>query len=207
MSRIREIIKNSIVKDNEGENRYLIKDFPNLPSTDKNLDYLFILMSLQSMILNDEKIFFPTKFDIWFLDIIPNKKNLSEHNFSIDGIKKIIEENKTKLLEKKFFIKFQILFNNSNSLPTIRIHFYNFSDRGVNEISNESFLYPFIFFIYEEKIFNKRRIDKMKKVGINPNFIQILPMVNLCPVKFEENGEIISIIELERYLNRWNNEP
>ena len=47
----------------------------------------------------------------------------------------------------------------------------------------------------------------MKKVGINPNFIQILPMVNLCPVKFEENGEIISIKEVERYSNRWNNEP
>jgi hypothetical protein len=46
---------------------------------------------------------------------------------------------------------------NKNIQILLKPHFYNFSDRGVNEISNESFLYPFIFFIYEEKIFNKRR--------------------------------------------------
>jgi hypothetical protein len=202
MSQIKKILYSSNEKTINGETRCIINDFPNFPSTDKNLDYLFILMSVQSIIFKEEEISFPTKIDKWSVDISPTDNNITNNLFSYEGVKKVVKEFTKNLKEEKIFVKFQILFENIN-LPTIRIYFFKFSEKGEYKITNESFLYPFIFFVYDEDTFNKERIQKMEDVGMNTKFIQTLPMINICPVKYDNNGEIIILDELERYENEW----
>lgn len=202
MSKIQQILNRGEVKISNGEKRYVINDFPNFPSTDNNLDYLFLLMNIQSIIFNENNISFPTRINKWSLDIIPNEINLSNNLFSYDGIRKVINRYKNDLFEKKIFIKFQILFE-STELPIMRIHFFNFSKNGEIKISNESSLYPFIFFVYDENTFSSYRIERMKEVGINEKFIQLLPMINLCNVEFDNDGKLTPLKEIERYVNEW----
>jgi len=202
MSQIKQILHSSKEEITNGETNYIINDFPNFPSTDKNLDYLFILMSVQSIIFQQEKITFPTKIDKWFVDISPTDTNIKDNLFTYEGLKKVVKEITKNIKDGRIFVKFQIVYESSN-LPKIRIYFFKFSENGEHHILNESFLYPFVFFVYDENTFNDERIQNMEEVGINTKFIKTLPMINICPVKYDINRELTPLNELERYVNEW----
>lgn len=202
MSQVKKIMNSWREEITNGKTSYMISDFPNFPSTDENLDYLFILMSLQSIIFNEEKIYFPTTIDMWFVDISPNQTNITNNLFSYEGINRVVKKITKSLKKERIFIKFKILYENL-TLPTIRIYFYKFSENGEYKIPYESSLYPHTFFVYDENIFNEERIQNMEDVGINTKFIRTLPMINICPVKYDENGKLTPLSELEKYLNDW----
>jgi hypothetical protein len=202
MTQVKKIMNSWREETTNGKTSYMINDFPNFPSTDKNLDYLFILMSIQSIIFNEEKIYFPTKIDKWFVDISPSQNNITNNLFTYEGINRVVKKNTKNLKDERIFVKFKILYENFN-LPTIRIYFFKFSENGEYKIPYENFLYPYTFFVYDENIFNEERIKNMEDVGINTKFIRKLPMINICPVKYDDNGELTPLSELEKYLNDW----
>lgn len=203
MSRIPNIFKNAERTEKNGEITISLPDFPNFPTTDKKIDYLFILMSLQSIIFETQGVIFPTFVKKWFSDITPNYFNLKNNKFSLQGIREKINYFSNEMSYGKNFIKTQVIFDDGEELPTIRIHFFNFSEINDIKVSNESFLYPFTFFVYDEDIFSDERIRKMEDNGIDFGFLEVLPIMNLCPVEFDENGELKTLEELERYKDNW----
>lgn len=204
MSRIPNIFRNAERTEKNGEITISLPDFPNFPTTDEKIDYLFILMSLQSIILETQGVIFPTFMKRWFSDITPNYFNLKNNKFSLDGIREKINYFSDEMSYGKNFIKTQVIYDDGEELPTIRIHFFNFNEINDNKVSNESFLYPFTFFVYDDDFFSDERVNKIEDNGINFGFLEILPNMNLCPVQFDEDGNLKPLEELERYKDNWN---
>lgn len=203
MSKIPEIMKKGKRSKKNGELIITLDDFPPVPTTDKNIDYLFISMSLQSIILMEEDIEFPSFLERWNIDITPNENNLKNNKFSLEGIREIVTQFKTRISKGKTFIKTQVIYGNEDQLPTIRIHFFQFIKKGEYIARYESSLYPFIFFVYEENFFSDDRIKTMVDNGIHFGFIEVLPIMNLCRVEFDENRHLKPLKELERYSHNW----
>ncbi|WP_304142547.1 hypothetical protein [Mesoflavibacter zeaxanthinifaciens] len=203
MSKIPEIMNKGKLSKKNGELIVTLDDFPPVPTTDKNIDYLFIMMSLQSIILQEEGIEFPSFLERWSIDITPNENNLKNNKFSLEGIREIVSQIKTRILEGKTFFKTQVIYGNEEQLPTIRIHFFQFVKKGEYIARYESSLYPFIFFLYEENFFSDERIKTMEDNGIHFGFMEVLPIMNLCGVEFDENGKLKPLKELERYSHNW----
>lgn len=203
MSKIPEIMNKGKLSKKNGELIITLDDFPSVPTTDKNIDYLFIMMSLQSIILMEEDIEFPSFLERWSIDITPNENNLKNNRFSLEGIREIVTQFKTRILEGKTFIKTQVIYEDGDPLPTIRIHFFQFIKKGEYIARFESSLYPFIFFVYEENFFSEERIKIMWDNSIHFGFMEVLPIMNLCRVEFDENGNLKPLKELERYSHNW----
>ena len=203
MSKIPEILNNAKQRQRNGELFVTLDDFPAVPTTDKNIDYLFIMMSVQSMILNEEGIEFPSFVERWSVDITPDGDNLKNNRFSLEGIRDLVIIFKNEISKGKTFIKAQLIYEDGEELPTIRIHFFRFIKEGEDIVSHESFLYPFVFFVYEENFFSEERIKAMEDNGINFGFIEVLPVMNICRVEFDENGQLKPLKELEKYRENW----
>jgi hypothetical protein len=148
MSKIPEILNNAKQRQRNGELFVTLDDFPAVPTTDKNIDYLFIMMSVQSMILNEEGIEFPSFVERWSVDITPDGDNLKNNRFSLEGIRDLVIIFKNEISKGKTFIKAQLIYEDGEELPTIRIHFFRFIQEGEDIVSHESFLYPFVFYVY-----------------------------------------------------------
>ena len=203
MSKIPEILNNAKQGKKNGELYITLDDFPAVPTTDKNIDYLFIMMSLQSMILKEEGIEFPSFVERWCVDITPDGDNLKNNRFSLEGIRDLVIIFKRDILKGKTFIKTQLIYEDGEQLPTIRIHFFRFIEEGEYIARHESFLYPFIFFLYEENFFSEERIKAMEDNGIDFGFMEVLPVMNICRVEFDENGHLKPLKELEKYSENW----
>ncbi|WP_304142303.1 hypothetical protein [Mesoflavibacter zeaxanthinifaciens] len=203
MSKIPEILNNAKQGKKNGELYITLDDFPAVPTTDKNIDYLFIMMSLQSMILKEEGIEFPSFLERWCVDITPDGDNLKNNRFSLEGIRDLVIIFKNEISKGKTFIKAQLIYEDGEELPTIRIHFFRFIKEGEYIARHESFLYPFIFFVYEENFFSEERIKAMEDNGIHFGFMEVLPVMNICRVEFDENGNLKPLKELEKYRENW----
>lgn len=196
-SKIPEILKNFKPTENGGL-MYSLDDMPTPLITNDNYDMLMIYLNLQSIIFFEEKITFPNRMETFYVDI-----SLKD-DLNIKGIRECVEVFKDNLEKGKSFIKTNVYYRNSNSIPTIRIHFITFGEGLKNEIIGETLLYPHIFFQYDENIFTDERVKKMNEEGINSDFIKILPNTNICPVKFE-NGELLPLFEIEKYREQYEN--
>ena len=204
MNRITRILKRGEKISRNGKEMFEINNFPSVPTTDNNIDYLYILMSLNSIILRKEGVKFPTYMNRWIVEIQPTEENINNNSLSLIGIKKVIENYRNQLQLGKSFIKFQVIYLNDGELPTIRILFFQLGKDGENRVSHESFLYPFLFPVYKENFFNDDRIQKMENNKINFRFIEHLPIVNLSRVEFDEKGNLTPLKELEKYSVNWD---
>lgn len=203
MSNIINILMDGEGKEVDGELIFTLDNFVETPTTDKKIDYLYILMNIQSFILNENKVYFPTRMDKWNVDIRPTEQNINNNLFSLKGIQETITKNKENLLKGKNFFKTQVLYNEGNDIPTIRIHFYKFHPDSKTNVRYESLIYPFTFFRYEKKLFTKKRKKDLKNSGIDFKFLEILPLMNICPINFDEKMNLKPLKELERYTDSW----
>lgn len=204
LNTIKSIFNRSEKIEKNGEEIIQINNFPSVPTTDKNIDYLYILISLNSIILREEGVKFPTYMNRWIIDIQPTEENINNNSFSLIGIKKIIENYRNRLQLGKSFIKFQVIYLNDDELPTVRILFFQLGNDGENRVSHESFLYPFLFPVYEENFFSDERIKKMNDNKIDFRFIEHLPIVNLSRIEFDKKGHLSPLKELEKYSDNWD---
>ena len=202
MSKAKELL-NSITPINvNGEEFYQIDNFPDAPTTDDKIDFLYLLMEIQSLILNQQQIYFPIKMDIFHIDIPSREISDSNTIKVINKIYQSVESVKEKLITGKSFLKFQLLFDKNTLLPNIRIHFYVFHKNGEISLRYESSLYQYTFFAYEDEIFNPKRKEAMNKVSIPFQVIEVLPNINLCPIIYDLDGNL-HLPELENYTKTW----
>ena len=200
MSRIIELLTNG--ETDEAKEYFTLFDVPNTPTED--VDFLYLLMGTQSNILIEEGVIFPTTLDLFNVLIEPNECNIRNGTYSIEGIMKQIETFKYKLDYGKPFIKCQVLYNEGRTLPTLKLQFFLFKDaHGESFIEYESQLYFYTFPHYETTLFSDERIESMTENGINADFIRHIPNVSLCPIHFDEKGNLLPLIELELSRRLW----
>ena len=200
MSRIIELLTNG--ETDEAKEYFTIFDVPNTPTED--VDFLYLLMGAQSNILIEEGVTFPTTLDQFNVIIEPNEFNINNGTYSIEGIMKQIETFKYKLDYSNPFIKCQVLYNEGRTLPTLKLQFFLFKDaHGESYIKYEPQLYFYTFPHYQTNIFSDERIEAMTESGINADFIRHIPNISLCPIHFDEKGNLLPLIEFELSKRLW----
>lgn len=201
MDRIWEILEGTRIDRDRGTRT--IMDAPDTPTED--LAFLYILMAIQSNILSAEGVRFPTRMDRFEVHIEPNEYNLKNGAFSLEGVMEQVTHLRYKLMYGRSFLKSQVVFTDDGDLPTLILHFFRFEDvTGIQRISHESLLYPFTFHEYPKDIFSEQRTKAMEEQGINVEFIKYLPNTNLCPINFDDNGELLlSLSEYEKNRKYW----
>ena len=83
---------------------------------------------LEEIKIKNSNITFPTRLIHWTITINPIDKQTIMNYFRIDGILKIVQENKSKLIGKQTFVKAEINYPNRSKFPNLHIHFYQVSE-------------------------------------------------------------------------------
>ena len=131
---------------------------------------------------------FPLRLISWTVTINPDKFTLMNY-FKIDGIKKIVEENKSKLIGKTTFIKPEVQYNKKAKYPNLHIHFFQLSEDDGIEILNIQEMQETCFIYYENtKQFTKKRLSDLEEF-VNPLELQVMTFFPMELVEFDiENG-------------------
>jgi hypothetical protein len=146
---------------------------------------------LEELKIIDSMIEFPLRLISWPVTINPDKFTLMNY-FKIDGIKKIVEENKSKLIGKTTFIKPEVQYNKKAKYPNLHIHFFQLSEDDGIEILNIQEMQETCFIYYENtKQFTKKRLSDLEEF-VNPLELQVMTFFPMELVEFDiENGEEI----------------
>ena len=146
---------------------------------------------LEELKIIDSLIEFPLRLISWTVTINPDKFTLMNY-FRIDGIKKIVEENKSKLIGKTTFIKPEVQYNKKAKYPNLHIHFFQLSEDDGIEILDIQDMIESCFIYYENtKQFTKKRLSDLKEF-VNPLELQVMTFFPMELVEFDiENGEEI----------------
>jgi len=123
MEKIKKILDD--VKFDEVGGMCTITDVPETPTED--LAFLYILMGIQSHILCEEGLSFPTRMDHFEVHIEPNEENIERNAFSLEGIMEQINYFNYKLMYDKSFMKTQVMFRDDELLPNLVLHFFSFN--------------------------------------------------------------------------------
>jgi hypothetical protein len=146
---------------------------------------------LEELKIIDSMIEFPLRLISWTVTINPDKFTLMNY-FKIDGIKKIVEENKSKLIGKTTFIKPEVQYNKKAKYPNLHIHFFQVTDEEGIEIIDIQDMLETCFIYYENtKQFTKKRLSDLEEF-VNPLELQVMTFFPMELVEFDiENGEEI----------------
>ena len=147
---------------------------------------------LEELKIIESKIEFPLRLKHFIVTINPTDKFTIMNYFRIDGIKKIVEENKHKLIGKTTFIKPEVQYNKKAKYPNLHIHFFQVSDDKGTEILDIQDLLEACFIYYENtKQFTKKRLSDLEEF-VNPLELQVMTFFPMELVEFDiENGEDI----------------
>ena len=158
------------------------------PQERNNCEILY--KRFEELMIIDSGIEFPIQLKHWMVTINPTDKFTIMNYFRIEGIKKIVEENKSKLIGKTTFVKPEVQYNKKAKYPNLHIHFFQVSeDEGLEMID----LYDMVqsCFIYYEntKQFTKKRISDLEEF-VNPLELQLMSFFPMEMVVFDiENGD------------------
>ena len=158
------------------------------PQERNNCEILY--KRFEELMIIDSGIEFPIKLKHWMVTINPTDKFTIMNYFRIEGIKKIVEENKSKLVGKTTFVKPEVQYNKKAKYPNLHIHFFQVSeDEGLEMID----LYDMVqsCFIYYEntKQFTKKRISDLEEF-VNPLELQLMSFFPMEMVVFDiKNGD------------------
>ena len=143
---------------------------------------------LEELKIIDSMIEFPLRLISWTVTINPDKFTLMNY-FKIDGIKKIVEENKSKLIGKTTFIKPEVQYNKKAKYPNLHIHFFQLSEDDGIEILDIQEMQETCFIYYENtKQFTKKRLSDLEEF-VNPLELQVMTFFPMELVEFDiENG-------------------
>ena len=146
---------------------------------------------LEELKIIDSMIEFPLRLISWTVTVNPDKFTLMNY-FKIDGIKKIVEENKSKLIGKTTFIKPEVQYNKKAKYPNLHIHFFQLSEDDGIEILDIQEMQETCFIYYENtKQFTKKRLSDLEEF-VNPLELQVMTFFPMELVEFDiENGEDI----------------
>jgi hypothetical protein len=164
------------------------------PQEKSNCEILY--KKFEGLMIIDSKIKFPLRLKHWIVTINPTDKFTIMNYFRIDGIKKIVEENKSTLLGKKTFVKPEVQYSKKSKYPNLHIHFYQVSDDEGMEIMDIEDMIEFCFIYYENtKQFTKKRLADLETY-VNPSELQVMTFFPMELVRF--NG--IKILDFPHHI-------
>jgi hypothetical protein len=167
------------------------------PQEKKNC--LLLYNRLEELMIIDSKIEFPLRLKHWVETINPTDQYTLKNYFRISGIKKIVDENKSKLIGKITFVKPEVQYSKKGKYPNLHIHFYQVAeDEGVyltdiQEMIELSSIY------YNTKQFTKKRLSDLEPF-INPVELQVMTFFPMELVRFD-GEEILDFPHQMRILN------
>jgi hypothetical protein len=157
---------------------------------------------LEELNIRDSGIQFPLRLIHWVDTINPTNKETIMEYYNIRGIKKIVEENKSKLIGKTTFIKPEVQYPKKAKYPNLHVHFYQVSEDKGTLINNINEMINFCSIKYENvKQFTSKRISDLE-IYVNTLEIRQMIFLPMEEVKFDNNGNIIDFKQHLRVLNR-----
>lgn len=146
---------------------------------------------LQLLKIMDSGITFPLRMVHFTITINPIDEHTIKEYYNLMGIKKVVEENKSKLVGKTTFIKPKIEYNKKTKFPNLHVHFYQVVDEGGVELFEEFDLIEFSHIDYQNtKQFTNKRISDLKKL-INPEELFQMSFLPIEMVRFDKYNNIL----------------
>ena len=159
------------------------------PQEKKNCQEFYNRMELLK--IDESKITFPLMIKDWVVTINPTNKETIMKYFKIEGIKKVVEEHKSKLIGKTTFIKPEIHYPKKAKYPNLIIHFYQLVDEGGVEIYDEYDLIDYCQIFYDNTLqFTEKRIADLEKL-VNTEELIRMPFLPIELVRFDEFGNVM----------------
>ncbi|NBW27328.1 MAG: hypothetical protein EBR38_01990 [Flavobacteriaceae bacterium] len=156
---------------------------------------------LEQSNINESEIKFPIRLIKWVDTINPINKETIMNYYNIKGIKKIVDENKSKLIGKTTFIKPEVQYPKKAKYPNLHVHFYQVSEDKGTLINNINEMIQYCSIKYENtKQFTSKRISDLE-IYVNTLEIRQMTFLPMEVVKFDNNGQIIDFQHHLRVLN------
>jgi len=186
MKKLESIFGFDVNLDDEGN--VVINDMCNYPQINQQCFSFF--QQLELIKIDESKITFPIHLKEWVVTITATDPETIIEYFKIDGIKKVVEENKSKLIDKITFIKPEIYYAKKSKYPKLAVHFYQVVDEFGVYLENSSKLVEFCQIHYDNtKQFTQKRIADLDKFVNTQELFQI-PCLPIEMVRFDVNGNI-----------------
>jgi hypothetical protein len=186
MKKLESIFSFDVNFDDEGN--VVINDMCEYPQLSINCQTFY--NNLEQLKIDESKITFPTQLKEWVVTISPTDKETITEYFKIDGIKKVVEENKSKLIDKITFVKGEIYYPKKSKYPKLAVHFYQVVNVGGVLIDDTYDMIEFCQIYYDNtKQFTQKRIADLEKFANTQELFQI-PCLPIEMVRFDENGNI-----------------
>ena len=186
MKKLESYLGFDINLDDEGN--VVINDMCEYPQLSKNCQTFY--NKLELIKIDESKITFPIQLKEWVVTISPTDKVTIMEYFKIDGIKKVVEENKSKLIDEVTFIKGEIYYAKKSKYPKLAVHFYQVVEDDGFLVENPSeLIYYFEIFYDNPKQFTPKRIDDLEKFVNTQELFQI-PFLPVELVRFDKNNNI-----------------
>jgi hypothetical protein len=157
------------------------------PQEKKNCQEFYNRMELLK--IDESNITFPIMIKDWVVTINPTDKETIMEYFKIEGIKKVVVEQETKLIGKTTFIKPEVQYEEKGKYPNLHIHFYQLVDEGAVIIYDEYDLIDYCKIHYNTKQFTKKRVADLEKL-VNVAELQQMPFLPMEMVRFDEMGNV-----------------
>jgi hypothetical protein len=140
--------------------------------------------------IKESGIQFPIRLIHWIDTINPLNKETIMDYYDIRGIKKIVEENKSKLIGKTTFIKPEVHYPKKAKYPNLHVHFYQISENKGTFIKNINEMIKFCYINYENiKQFTSKRISDLE-IYVNTLEIRQMTFLPMEEIKFNEEGNV-----------------
>lgn len=168
-----------------------IKDVCEYPQLHPNA--LKLHRHLEQVKINDSKIEFPVRI-IHFTDTkTPKDLYTIKTYYNIEGILRIVEENKSRLIGKTTFIKPEIQYPKKSKYPNLHIHFYQLSqEEGSMYIIDDFDLIESCSIFYENtNQFTEKRIADLGRY-VDTSELRQIPFLPMELVRFDyENNSVL----------------
>jgi hypothetical protein len=165
-----------------------INDVKQFPQESKNSQKLYDRLELLK--IEDSGIIFPIMLKKWIITINPINYETIMDYFRISGIKKVIEENKSKLVGKTTFVKGAVQYEKKCKYPNLNIHFYEVVNEGGDEVINIFDMIEYCKIQYNIKRFTPKRISDLEKL-VNTEELLRIPYLPVELIQFDEFGNIL----------------
>lgn len=165
-----------------------INDVNQFPQESKNSQKLYDRLELSK--IEDSGIIFPVMLKKWIITINPINNDIIMDYFRISGIKKVIEENNSKLEGKTTFVKGAIQYPKKSKYPNLNIHFYEVVNDGGDEVINIFDMIEYCKIQYNVKQFTPKRIANLEKL-VNTEELLRIPYLPVELIRFDNFGNIL----------------
>ena len=205
MEKLQPLLGFELTRESETSGIIVINDFCNYPQ--QKLNCKRIIARIERLAIYDNYVEFPVTIKHFTETIQPTEHTLKNY-YSLDGLKKIAEENKEKIFGKITFIKPELTYTKKTKYPKLILHFYQVSDEGNLLFEDDESLVEYTFIYYDNiKQFTKKRIEDLN-LATNNNFPELenFPILPFEVVKFDKDGNILDFEHHKRIKQHFNPE-